>query len=177
MVTTPFAVIIVVYGLLLRSSHSSFWRTQRDDEDITISLQYITSKRHGKESVQVSVVFDRPSRTTGTLLTSDTPTTKSPSRPNLSLSSHTNALIHAMLGPDELLLMIEGPSLQAAIATVGMNDSHQTGVMNIPIAGNTNTYHTYNTHTCTHTSNLTHHCYGWHEWLSPNGGDEHTHCW
>ena len=163
MVTTPFAVIIVVYGLLLRSSHSSFWRTQRDDEDITISLQYITSKRHGKESVQVSVVFDRPSRTTGTLLTSDTPTTKSPSRPNLSLSSHTNALIHAMLGPDELLLMIEGPSLQAAIATVGMNDSHQTGVMNIPIAGNTNTYHRYNTHTCTYTSNLTNHCYGWHE--------------
>ena len=21
------------------------------------------------------------------------------------------------------------------------------------------------------------HCYGWHEWLSSNGGDEHTHCW
>ena len=159
MTRTPFALIIVGLGLLSRSIHSSFWRSQRGDENISISLQYIINKRHGKESVQVSVVFDRSrsllatsdtlprptlsssSRPTlslssrPTLSLSSRPTLPLSSRPTLSLSSTTNTLIHATLGPDELLLMIEGPSLQAAIATVGMNTSHQTGTMTIPIAG------------------------------------------
>ena len=74
-------------------------------------------------------------------------------RPSLSLSSDTNTLIHAMLGPDELLLMIEGPSLQAVIATVGMNYSHQTGMMNIPIAGDhPSTSPSHITHVYTHCS-------------------------
>ena len=161
MTREPFALIIVGLGLLSRSIHSSFWRIQRGDENISISLQYVINKRHGKESVQVSVVFDR---SRSLLATSDTwprpslssssntkalsrpllssrPTLSLSSRPTLSLSSTTNTLIHAMLGPDELLLMIEGPSLQATIATVGMNTSHQTGMMTIPIAGNHHHYH------------------------------------
>ena len=157
MTRTPFALIIVGLGLLSRSIHSSFWRSQRGDENISISLQYVINKRHGKESVQVSVVFDRSrsllatsdtlprptlsSSSRPTLSLSSRPTLPLSSRPTLSLSSTTNTLIHATLGPDELLLMIEGPSLQATIATVGMNTSHQTGMMTIPIAGNHHHYH------------------------------------
>ena len=157
MTREPFALIIVGLGLLSRSIHSSFWRIQRGDENISISLQYVINKRHGKESVQVSVVFDRSrsllatsdtlprptlsSSSRPTLSLSSRPTLSLSSRPTLPLSSTTNTLIHAMLGPDELLLMIEGPSLQATIATVGMNTSHQTGMMTIPIAGNHHHYH------------------------------------
>ena len=131
-------LLIVALGLLFaQSTLSSYWQTQRDNEDITISLQYINDTKR-QESVQISVFFDRRSNHTSlghVVGSTSNDTSEKLFRPQLSLSSDMDALIHATLGRDELLMMIEGPSLQATIGTIGRNCSHQTGLLTIPIAG------------------------------------------